>query len=70
MSEYAKPATEAQKEQAVMQATVWDMVASICGENAERRTDINRDLMKTLATFALIVGGEYRRVANKGEIEP
>lgn len=62
-------ATDSQIEAAIMHATVWGNVFSICKENSEHRRDINRDLLYTLATFADIVGCEYRRVANSKKVD-
>lgn len=62
-------ASKEQRENARISATVWENVFRVCQENADRRTDIDRNIMRTLGTFALIVGGEYRRLANAGKYE-
>jgi hypothetical protein len=64
----SKP-TEDQKADAKMHATVWESVFHTAQENANRRTDLDRNVMTALATFALMVGGEYRRIGNGKDID-
>lgn len=65
-----KKITEAQKEDALLHATVWEAAFSTLKYNSENRQDVDQKALSSLATFALIVGCEYRRVANTGEINP
>lgn len=62
-------ATDEQRADARLHATVWENVFHTAQENANRRTDLDRPTMTALATFALMVGGEYRRVANSGNYD-
>ena len=61
--------TDSERQTARLHATVWENVFNAASENAGRRTDIDQGVMRTLATFALIVGGEYRTIANGREID-
>lgn len=63
----AKPTAE-QRADAKMHATVWENVFHTALENAQRRTDLDHNVMKALGTFALMVGGEYRKIGNGAEI--
>ena len=60
-------ASEDQRSDAKMHATVWQNVFNECQRNTN--PDIDRNVLRTLATFALIVGGEYRRIANSGKFD-
>lgn len=61
--------TPEEKREALIHATVWEDVFHTCKYNADHRHDIDRGTMTALATFALIVGGAYRKVANSGRFE-
>lgn len=64
-------ATDSQIEAAIMHATVWENVFDECRLNANRQY-LNPEkelILSSLATFALYIGGEYRRVANSGEVK-
>ncbi len=49
---------------ATIHATAWERAFNIAKENSERRNDVDKMALRTLSTFALILGGEYRRIAN------
>jgi hypothetical protein len=61
--------TDEDKRTASLHATVWERTFNIASENAGRRTDIDQTAMKTLAVFALMIGGEYRKIANGSKID-
>jgi hypothetical protein len=60
--------TDEEKRSAKLHATVWENAFNVATENAGRRTDIDQGTMKTLGVFALIMAGEYRKIANGREI--
>lgn len=64
----AKP-TDDERQSARLHATVWERTFNVATENAGRRTDIDSGVMKTLGVFALILAGEYRKIANGSEID-
>lgn len=61
--------TKEQKEIAKLHATAFEETFHTATENAGRRTDIDRELLYALGVFALMIGGEYRKIANKGETD-
>ena len=65
--------TDEQKTDAKLHATVWANVFNVALESADRallrRTDdIDQSVMRTLGTFALMIAGEYRKIASGREI--
>lgn len=64
--------TNAQREQAVLHATVWEKVSFQCKRSAASLKDVSdaaRYVLTNYGSFAQIVGNEYRRVINDGKVE-
>jgi hypothetical protein len=53
---------------AKLHATAHESAAHQLMDQAGRRSDIDQKTMYTLAVATLTLGGEYRRIANSGEI--
>jgi hypothetical protein len=60
--------TKEMKATALLHATVWENTFHECQQQANHRQDIDRNTMVTLASFALVVGGEYRKIAYGSEV--
>lgn len=61
--------SDQERSDAMLHATVWENVFNVAGENAVRRNDIDRNLLRNLSIFALIIAGEYRKIANGADIQ-
>lgn len=61
-----EPLIHEEQRMAKIHATVWENVHAVLTENASRRTDIDTQQFRTFAIIALVIGCEYRKVANRG----